>query len=498
MSSDEFPPSSAAISSQTRSALNAKARSGSAWIMMAFGAGQIIRLGVNIMLAAWLFEEAFALMALVYAVMVGLAMFSDIGLEQNVIQSPRGDEPNFLNTAWTMQVIRGIVLALLASMAAWPLAMFYANNDPAALELRWLIPLVALTALIDGLRSPRVLSAARHMQVAQVTRIEIGVSVVNAVVILWLAWYSRSIYALAVAAVSSSVLHTVLTYWFLPGPRARFILEPKAVRSIFSLGKWIFLSTLLYFVALQIDRLTFAASYPLAQVGVYTIAASLALMVGTLVGSLQSAIVFPWYARMLEDGRALPEAFQRAKAPVLLMSTYLVVLLIVGSNSFFALAYDHRYSQAAVFLPILATGVWFSSIGSLYGSAFVVKGLSKWLALVSAVKVVSFVVLFGLLSRFESTIVMAAWVVLLSELVAALVTQLLGWRLDLRNLRVEAAMFVMLVCGSGLGLWLVHRFEPMASLHPALQLVLLGMLVTASFAPMFLKVLYPIIKQRRA
>ena len=464
--------------------------------MIGFGFGLAIRLGANIVLARLLFEEAFALMALVTAVMMGLAMFSDIGLQQNVIQSPRGDEPDFLNTAWTMQVIRGVILTMMAALLAWPMAAFYGANDPAALELQWLIPLVAMSALIEGLKSPRVLSAARHMRVAQIARIEIAVTTANAIMLLSLAWYMRSVYALAIAGILSAALHVALTYWFLPGARARLVLEFAAVRSIFSFGKWIFLSTLLFFMALQIDRLTFAATYPLSEVGVYSIAASLALMVSTLVGKLQSSIVFPWYARMIEDGRALPEAFQRAKLPVLVMSTYLVVLLIVGSNSFFALAYDHRYAQAAVFLPILATGVWFSSAGSLYGSAFLVKGLSKWLALVSGVKVLSFVILFGLLSRIESTIVMAAIVVLLSELVATLVTRLLGWRLELKNLRVESAMFVMLVFSSGFGLWLVHRFEPMAKFHPALQLMLLGLLVTALFTPAFLKVLFPIIKQR--
>jgi O-antigen/teichoic acid export membrane protein len=492
------PSSSTAtiMSDQNRSTLNAKARSGTAWIVIAFGSGQVVRLGMNIVLAGLLFEEAFALMALVTAIMMGLAMFSDIGLQQNVIQSPRGDDPDFLNTAWTMQVIRGVVLTLLAALLAWPMASFYGANDPAALELRWLIPLVALTAFTEGLKSPRILTAARHMQVAQTMRIEIAVTIVHTTVLLSLAWYTRSVYALAIAAVVSTALHAALTYWFLPGVSARFMLDPRAVQSIFSFGKWIFLSTLLSFLSMQIDRLAFAALYPLAEVGVYSIAASLAMMVPSLVGSLQSAIVFPWYARMLDSGVELSAAFYKAMTLVLVMSTYVVVLLIVGASSFFSLAYDARYSQAAVFLPILAVGVWFNNIGGLYGSAFLVKGLSKWLACATAVKVVSFLLLLAVLSRFESTMTMATTVVLASELISVVVSRYLGWRLGLKNLRVELAMLAMLVSVSSLCLLLVHYFEPMASLHPALQLLVLGVLVTMAFAPLFLKVIYPVIRQR--
>lgn len=496
MTADPSPTIDVGVSAQKRSALNAQARSGTTWIMIAFGSGQVIRLGMNIALAGLLFEEAFALMALVTAVMVGLAMFSDIGLQQNVIQSPRGDEPDFLNTAWTMQVIRGAVLTLLAAAMAWPMAAFYGANDTAALELQWLIPLVALTALIEGLRSPRVLSAARHMRVAQITRIEMAVTIVNTMVLLSLAWYLRSVYALAIAAVLSSALHAALTYWFLPGARARFVLEPAAVRSIFSFGKWIFVSTLLTFLAMQIDRLAFASMYPLSEVGVYSIAASLALMAPGLIGSLQGAVVFPWYARMLDDGMALSEAFRKAKVPVLVISTYVVVLLIVGADSFFALAYDDRYAKAAVYLPILAAGAWFSIIGSLYGSVFLVKGLSKWLALATAMKVLSFLLLLAVLSRFESTMVMATTVVLMSEVLSVVASRYLGWRLGLKNLRVEAAMLAMLILVSGLGLLLVREFQPVAGLHPALQLLVLGILTTVLFTPLFLKVLYPLFKQR--
>lgn len=478
--------------------LNAKARSGTAWIVIAFGAGQAVRLALNIALAALLVEEAFALMALVTAVMIGLAMFSDIGLQQNVVQSPRGDEPDFLNTAWTLQVIRGVILTLIAVLLAWPLSVFYGSNDPAALELRWLIPLVGLTALLDGIRSPRMLSAARHMQIAQLTRIEVGVTFANTIIMLGLAWYTRSVYALAVSSLLAAGLHTALSYLMLPGPKARFTLDPTAVHSIFTFGKWIFLSTVMCFLALQIDRLTFAALYPLAEVGVYSIAASLALLIPTVVGRLQSAVVFPWYARVLESGTGLPEAFSKAQRPVMAMSTYVVALLIVGAESFIELAYDERYAQAALFLPVLAFSMWFSSAASLYGPVLLVKGLSRLAAMVSTVKVVVFALLFAMLSRFESTILMATGVVLVSELAAMVLSRYYGWRLGLKSFSTEISMLLTLIASAGLGLAAAHLMESSTSWHPALRLVAVSLLVTLCFSPLLVKVLYPLARLRRA
>lgn len=111
-------------------------------------------------------------------------------------------------------------------------------------------------------------------------------------------------------------------------------------------------------------------------------------------------------------------------------------------------------------------------------------------------KVLSFLGLIALLWRFESSIVVATTAVLLSELLSALVTRYLGWRLGLKNFRIEGAMLLMLAMASSLGLFLIYHFEPVAVLHPLWQLVVLGVLVSAMFAPLLMKLLYPLVKRR--
>ena len=73
-----------------------------------------------------LVPEMFGVMAIAMLVMMGLAMFSDLGLTQNIVQSRRGSESAYLNTAWTIQIIRGLLLWLLAPCIS--LAVFAANH----------------------------------------------------------------------------------------------------------------------------------------------------------------------------------------------------------------------------------------------------------------------------------------------------------------------------------------------------------------------------------
>src|SRR6056297_1850851 len=103
-------------------ALRARAMRGSMLTIVSFGGQNVLRLGSNLVLTRILFPEAFGLMALVQVFIVGLQMFSDVGIQTSVIRSKRGDDPASLHTAWTFQVLRGVLLWLGCFGIALPAA----------------------------------------------------------------------------------------------------------------------------------------------------------------------------------------------------------------------------------------------------------------------------------------------------------------------------------------------------------------------------------------
>ena len=70
-------------------------------------------------------QEAFGVMAIVNTMLTGLNLFSDIGIGPSVVQNPRGNEPSFLNTAWCLQILRGLVLFGICAAGATLVADFY-------------------------------------------------------------------------------------------------------------------------------------------------------------------------------------------------------------------------------------------------------------------------------------------------------------------------------------------------------------------------------------
>lgn len=86
----------------TGNRLMARALRSTSWIVLGYGGSQAIRLASNLILTRLLFPEAFGLMALIQVVIVGLTLFSDVGIAPSIAQSKRGDDRDFLDTAWTI------------------------------------------------------------------------------------------------------------------------------------------------------------------------------------------------------------------------------------------------------------------------------------------------------------------------------------------------------------------------------------------------------------
>ncbi len=200
--------------------------------------------------------EAFGLMALVGVFMQGLQMFSDVGIGPSIIQNKRGDDPEFLNTAWTIQVMRGCLLWLGACALAVPAAWLY--RQPMLISL---LPVAGLAAIIAGLTPTKQFTAQHHLTIGRLTFLEFASQVLGIATTILLAWALRSVWAF-IGSLLGTAVKVVLTQLDYAGPANGFNWDRDARKSLFRFGKWIFLSTAATFLANNLDKLTLAALVP--------------------------------------------------------------------------------------------------------------------------------------------------------------------------------------------------------------------------------------------
>lgn len=356
--------------------------------MAGHGTSLLIRLGSNLILTRLLFPEAFGLMALVYAFLAGLAMFSDLGLAPSIVQSSRGDDPRFLNTAWTLQIARGIGLWVFSCLLAWPVAAFY--GQPLILGL---LPVAGLGVLIAGFNSTSLPRLQRHLAVAKLTLVGLAGQVSGVAVMLGWALIHPTVWALVGGGLAGSAVTLVLSHQVVADRRDRFAWDRGAARDIFHFGKWIFLSTVLAFLVGQSDRLIFGKVVPLATLGVYSIAAMFATLPTGVLHRVGMAVVFPAFSRKAESMTGFESAYRRSRRPLLALGGLGVACLAASGPPLIETLYDPRYADAGWILQLLAIGVWFNILQIPSGSALLALGMPRWLAAANAFKLVGILVL---------------------------------------------------------------------------------------------------------
>ncbi len=142
-------------------------------------------------------------MALVLVVIHGAAMFSEIGLRDSIIQSDRGEDQRFLNTAWTLQILRGVFLWGIIAVLAGPVSEFY--NEP---RLATILPVSGLIPLIQGFNSVRLATYSRHLKLERLVAIQLVSQTLGVVIIVLLAWWLKSIWALVLGSLVGPALLT--------------------------------------------------------------------------------------------------------------------------------------------------------------------------------------------------------------------------------------------------------------------------------------------------
>ncbi len=350
--------------------LKQRAIRGSLWTLIGYGLSQGLRLGGNLVLTRLLSPEDFGLMALVQTFLIGLQMFSDFGIFPSIVQSSRGDDPKFLNTAWTIQGVRGIGLWLGSCLIAVPLAQFY--QEPL---LGWLLPVSGLTALISGLASTKLATANRNLALRQITLIDLGTNAIALAVMIIGAWIYRSIWMLVLGGIISNILRTIASHWLLPGERNQMDWDRSAVKEIQQFGRWIFLSTIIGFFALQSDRLMLGKLLDIRFLGIYSVALGLSSIVEQVVEQINSKVLFPSYSELIRDRpSSLYRNLRKARLILLTLSVGFATFFVFCGPGLIDLLYDDRYQEAGWILQILAIGFLGRVVSTTYGDVLMAKG----------------------------------------------------------------------------------------------------------------------------
>jgi O-antigen/teichoic acid export membrane protein len=331
-----------------------KAVEASAFVIIGFGMSQFLRLLGNLLLTRLLVPEMFGIMAIANVFLLGLQLFSDIGTGPGIIKSNRSSDPVFLNSAWSLQVIRGAILTTISLILAWPVSIIY--KEP---KLLLLLPVISLETLLRGLESTSLITMSKELQQKKLIIIELAIQMVNLTLMALLAYFTKSIWSLVIGTLFGSLIRTVWSHLLNSAHPNKFILEKAAMHELLTFGKWIFLSTAMMFLATQVDRIILGKFLAMAVFGIYNIALTFAELPKKIIERLGEQVVFP----LITKYSHLPREQMRAKIKqprkwaLLALAIFLAAFGCFG-DYIIRILYDQRYAEAGWMLPLLAFGMW--------------------------------------------------------------------------------------------------------------------------------------------
>jgi O-antigen/teichoic acid export membrane protein len=369
------------------------------WSVTGTFSGQLLRLASNLLLTRLLLPQDFGAMAVVQVIMTGLVLMTDVGMTQTLVYHPRGAEPHFRNAVWTLGIFRGLmvwVVSLITGLGLHVAAQqgyFAPDSVYADPRLPWLVVVTCLQAVFQSTCSTKMILAQRELQLKQITLLQLYSQVVSIMVMLAWAWMWRDVWALVAGGLVSVGVQVTLSHVYLKGQPDKLVFDKEIAKELFRVGRWVFLSSAIGFLASGGDRLLLGGLENKETVGVYAIAFLLLSPLPAIFNMVAGTIVFPALSEVQRDHpERLPEVYVRLQRLTDLGLCTLAGVLSNLGTVVVPLMYDHRYHEAGWMFNILALGLMalrFSSIEQIYKA----RGQTH---LVTVANVSRFALLFGL------------------------------------------------------------------------------------------------------
>ncbi|MBL4602293.1 MAG: oligosaccharide flippase family protein [Emcibacteraceae bacterium] len=384
--------------SKNNKSLKSRVVVASSWAMAGFGLGQLIRLSSNLIMTRLLVPEMFGLMALCQVFLFIMALISDIGIRPSIIRSDRVDDPRFLNTAWTVQILRGGIITSMVLLAALSINIgnqfnfFTENSAYTSQNLPLIIGVMAFTAFIGSFNSTNTTLAQRKLLLGRLTVLEIASQVFGIILmILWAILVEKNIWALVIGSFGTVILNTILSHTSFPGIRNKIHWDWSAFWEIFHFGKWILLSSVITAILAQGDRFILGNKLSTETLGVYVIAFFLVFSVKQAIQKLNSVVFFPLFNEIkYEKLDKITQIYYNIRCRSDAISMTMAGVLFVSGETIVKLLFDDRYLEAGWMLSALSFSLLFTGTiisGALYFSL----NKPKYVSLMSIVEAIALI-----------------------------------------------------------------------------------------------------------
>lgn len=297
-----------------------RAANAGSWAMALRVAARSVLFLRTIILARLLAPDDFGLMAIAVLAITLVDRLTTTGFDFALIQR-RGDIRPYLDTAWTVQMLRGATITVVMFITAPWIAQFFGAPEAEAV-----VRVLSLNTLIRGFSNIGIVYFQRDLRFDLRFIVEMSDALVNAVFAIIAALAFQNVWALVIGLLAGGLARVIASY-VVQDYRPHFRLIGSYARSLFGFGKWILGSSFLNYTATNLDDIAVGRMLGVTDLGLYRMAYNFSQMVATEFTSMSNQVALPAYATIQDK----PDRLRRGYLAALHVAAFIAFPVAAGT-----------------------------------------------------------------------------------------------------------------------------------------------------------------------
>lgn len=344
---------------------------GSYWVLGIRVSTQLLGFLKTFFFANLLFVQDLGVLAIAMMLIEVLEVFFETGFDAKLIQE-KGDVGSYLDTAWTVRILRGFVQFLVLYFLAPLAASLKVPPDKVSLTIA-VIRSVGVCHLLSSFGNIGILYFQKKLEFQKVFWLKLPPVVVDLAVSIAVILFYRSVWGYVFGRIGG-VLTQLLVSYLLSPYRPRLVLDWHKVRELWGFGKWIFGLRVLNFLISEGDDFFVWGYLGVAPLALYRYAFRFSNMPATEISNTLSQVTFPAFSRIQDDLPRLRDAYLKVLAVTAFLSFPLGGLIFTLGPDFVRLFLKADMHPMIPALQILAIKGVVRAMGSTRGPLFLAMG----------------------------------------------------------------------------------------------------------------------------
>ncbi len=340
---------------------------GSLWLGLGSILLRFMELFRSIILARLLLPEIFGLMGILSLLREGIEQFTQMGFGDAIIYR-KSEIDECINTAWILNIIRGLLLFVLLYFLSPLVSSFYGED-----VLNIGIKVLAIVFIFNGFSNTYMILYRKNIDFKKIAILNLVSQFIGIVAVIILAYYLRNIWALLFGTLFSSLAQMLLSYW-IAEKKPKLSFDKKLAWEMFHYSKYLTGAGILVFLITRLDDGLVGKVLGMEELGFYINAYFFANLPATHITAILAPLIFPTYSYYNEDQEKLNQLFLRVLKVVSIVTIPASFGVLALSDEIASVLLGDIWLPMVPALKILVFFGLFRAIGACTGPLFKAMG----------------------------------------------------------------------------------------------------------------------------